>query len=125
MALNGPHAAGQFSQHGGLIAGAGADLQHPRVRGEAEKIGHAGHHVRLGDGLAQSDGEWAVVIGRPALGGGHEQMAGDLLHGCQHPLVDEAATTELVLDHAVTEVGEVGVVEFGAHGCESDPAGSP
>ena len=49
-------------------------------------------------------------------------MAGDFLHGGQHSFVDETAATELVLDHAVAQVGEVGVVEFGGHGCESDPA---
>ena len=112
MAFDGPDLLGERGQYRRLVAGACADLEHPVGGGEAEQFGHAGHDVGLGDGLAQPDGQGGVVVGRVALGGRDKQMAGNALHGSQHPLVGEAAGTQLVLDHAVTEVGEVGLVEF-------------
>ncbi len=41
----------QMRQDGRLVAGTGADLQHPRLRRQRQQLGHPRHHIRLGDGL--------------------------------------------------------------------------
>ncbi len=50
-------------------------------------------------------------------------MAGDFLHGGQHSFVDETAATELFLDHAMAEVGEVGFTDGSAPTISTGAAG--
>src|SRR5450756_266855 len=51
----------QHPENGGLIPGAGADLEHHLVLLQAEKLGHPSDHIRLGDGLTLTNRERHVI----------------------------------------------------------------
>ena len=53
----------QFRQNRRLVPRASADLQDPLFPSEPKRICHIGNDVRLGNGLAVTDGERAVGVG--------------------------------------------------------------
>ena len=68
-----------LGQYGGLVAGSGADLQHPVRWLETERFGDPGDDVGLGDGLALADGQGYIQERVGALADGHEQLPHDYL----------------------------------------------
>ncbi len=54
---------GEIGQDRGLVARAGADLEHPRAGLQAQQMGHQRDHQRLRDGLAMADRQRPVVVG--------------------------------------------------------------
>jgi hypothetical protein len=97
----------ELPRDGGLISGAGADLEHYVIGFELEQIGHQSDDVRLRDRLLETDGQGAVEIGvrlkldgdelvaryagddfhhlaaehgAAGVGGGRRGLLGDLLH---------------------------------------------
>ncbi len=62
-------------QDGGLVAGAGADLQHAVLLLQLQLLGHVGDHEGLADGLPAGDAERAVAIGVGAIGRLDENLA--------------------------------------------------
>jgi hypothetical protein len=53
--LDAPHPANELTEHGRLIAQAGADLQHDIVLPRLQQIGHNGDHEGLRDRLVEAD----------------------------------------------------------------------
>ena len=94
-AFDGIEAAAQRRQHGSLITGAGADLQHLHALAHLQRLGHQADHLRLADGLVLADGQGLVFVGLVAEGFGHEQFAGQLFHGRQHPSIADAAAAQV------------------------------
>ena len=99
VALDGQHLPAQPRQDRGLIAGAGADLQHAVLLLQLQLLGHVGHHEGLADGLPAGDAERAVAVGVGAVGRLHEGLARNLLHGPQHGLVADPAPPQVELKH--------------------------
>src|SRR3954453_16426160 len=62
-------------------------------------LGHVGNHEGLADGLAAGDPERAVAVSIFTVGGLHERLARDLLHGAQHRLVADPAPPQAELKH--------------------------
>ena len=67
VALDGQHVPAQPRQDRGLVAGAGADLEHLVVLLQLQLLGHVGDHEGLADGLAAGDAERAVAVGMTAV----------------------------------------------------------
>ena len=65
MAFDRPDVAGELGEDGGLVAGAGADLENPLGSGQGEGLRHQRHDVGLANGLAGTD--WQGDIGPGAV----------------------------------------------------------
>ena len=91
--------AGKPRQDRGLVAGAGADLEHPVLLLQMQLLGHVGDHEGLADGLPAGDAERAVAVGIGAIGRLDESLARNLLHGAQHRLVADPAPPQGELKH--------------------------
>src|SRR5262249_35269241 len=92
----------QIGQHGGLITGAGADLERARTLRNSQQVGHQGNDVRLGDGLAVADWQWPIGIGQPPLGSRYEGMPRYAAHGLKHAVIERRryrAAAVLARDH--------------------------
>ena len=76
VSLHRPHLGGEQAQQSGVIARAGADVQHPVSRRQLQQLEHPRHHDGLGDRLTAIDRERDVVIGPGAVGVRHEAVAG-------------------------------------------------
>ena len=76
--------AAQFSQHGRLIAAAGADLQGAALRSRLGQLGHQGHDVRLRDGLPFADRQGAVFVGQRPDHLRYEPLPVDSAHDFQN-----------------------------------------
>jgi len=89
VALDRPHVGGERREDRGVIAGAGADVEHPVLRSQLEQLGHASDDERLRDRLSAPDAERGVVVGVGAQVLGHERLARDLLDRPQDALVGD------------------------------------
>ena len=76
----------QLGQHGGLIAGAGADLQRAATRREAQQVGHQGDDIGLRYRLSVTDRQWAISIGEVAQVRGDKGITRRATHGIKHIL---------------------------------------
>jgi hypothetical protein len=72
VALDAPHPCAERDEDRGVIARAGADVEHAVTRPQPERLAHQGHHERLGDRLAAADRQRRVLPGAGAHSGGHE-----------------------------------------------------
>ena len=72
-----------------------------------QQLAHARHDVRLRDGLPRADRQRVVAVGLVAQVLLDEQVARDLAHRRQHPLVAHPAGGDHVADHPLTLDGEV------------------
>ena len=99
VALDGQDLPAKPRQDGGLVTGAGADLEHAVMLLQLQLLGHVGHHERLADGLPAGDAERAVAVGVGAVGRLDEHLARDLLHGAQHRLIADPAPPQVELKH--------------------------
>ena len=103
QAFDGIDLGGHFTQHGGLVAAAGADFEHPAqfaCGGLAQEFNHARNHPWLGDGLTQADGQAGVLVGLVYQRAIYKAMALDTAHGGQHTWIAQALCGEL-LHHAL------------------------
>ncbi len=91
IALDAHHLARQAREHRGLIARAGAYLEHAMMRPQRQLLGHIGHHIGLADGLPAVDRQRVVGIGALGEFRFDELPARHLVHGPQHRLVADAA----------------------------------
>ena len=87
VALDRVDAAAELGQHGGLIAGPGADFEHLIARGHLQGLTHQPHHRRLADRLAALDGQRVILIGLLAECPGHEGFARNALNRRKDALV--------------------------------------
>jgi hypothetical protein len=99
VTLDGHDMTGKSRQNGGLVAGAGTDLEHAVVLLELQLFRHIGHHEGLADGLPTGDSQRAVAVGIVAIGRLDEHLARNLLHGAKHPLIADAAPPQAELKH--------------------------
>ena len=76
--------AGQMRQNRGLVARAGADLEHVMVGSICERLGHRGDHIGLADGLAAGDRQRLIGIGDVGLAVLDEVLARHLVQRAQH-----------------------------------------
>ena len=82
--------AAEFGEDGGLVARAGADLQH-RLRMVAnDEVGHGRDHEGLRDGLVVADRQRGVLVGATCQRLVHEQVARGIPDHFQHGLVVNA-----------------------------------
>src|SRR6202158_6157554 len=99
VALDRQHVPAKPRQDCGLVAGAGADLQHAVMLLQLQLFGHVGHHERLADGLTAGDAERAVAISVGAVGRLHETLARNLFHGAQYRLIADPTPPQGELKH--------------------------
>ena len=90
---------GEPGQDRCLIAGAGADLEHPMVLLKLQLLGHVGHHEGLADGLAAGNAERAVAIGFGAIAFADKVLPRDLLQRPQDRLIADPAPPQVQLKH--------------------------
>lgn len=64
-----------------------------------EKLDHKRNDVRLRNGLPRPDRERAVFVGTLLQGRLYEQVAGNLPHRRNNPLIDDVSSPELLLHH--------------------------
>ena len=104
--LDAVDAPGQPGEDGRLIAGTRAYFQDLVGRMQLEALGHQGHDIRLGDGLALVDGQGIILVGLAAIREADEQVTGDLAHDLQDAGVLDVAGAELDVDHGLPLFGE-------------------
>ena len=87
------HLFAQPTQHSRLVTTAGANFKHPPCwQGLAlqQQLQHAGHHIGLGNGLPQSNGQAGVFVGLVHQRTVHKAVALHLAHGLQHRFIGNA-----------------------------------
>ncbi len=102
--LDGKDVRCQLRQDRGLVARAGADLEHLRLRRQLQQLGHQRHDVRLRDRLAVADGQRRVVVRTVCRSRRHECVAGNGGHRAQDRRALDAPSIieglgDLLLDH--------------------------
>jgi len=97
--LDGVHLGDKLSEDCGLVSRAGADLEHAIGGLGLEHLGHAGHDVWLGDGLALANGHRAVAVGQGLPVRRNETMPLHLSHRFQHAGVPNAPRLNLAGNH--------------------------
>ena len=91
MPLDGHDLHRELSKNCRGVAGAGAHLEHPRLRSDPRRLRHQRNHVGLRDGLALANRQRIVVVGGFGKLGGHEGFARHAAESRQHALVGDAA----------------------------------
>ena len=86
-------------EHAGRVAGAGADLEHPLVALELQRLADRGDDPGLGDRLLLRRSAGPSRRRRGGAARGHERLARHRRHRRQHPLVADPAAPQLPLDH--------------------------
>jgi hypothetical protein len=92
--LDGQHLSRQARQDRGLVAGAGADLEHAMLLLQLELLGHVGDDEGLADGLSTRYRHRAVAIGFRPIGRLDEVLPRHLLQRAQHGLIADAPPTQ-------------------------------
>src|SRR5947209_2160940 len=92
----------QFSQYGGLVAGARSYLKHAVSGTDLRTLKHGSNDVGLRSGLLFGDGNGMVGVSFRPVMLTDEFMARDLAHSRQHPLIMNATAMELLLHHGRT-----------------------
>lgn len=123
LAFDGIYFGTHGAQHGGLIAGTGAYLEHFHAGLYLEKLCLECHGRGLRDGLFADDGECHIVVGMGFEGGVEEEMAGYLIHGLEHSFVADLGT-QLFYHLAAEPFVEEGVLH-GGRGYSSSEACQP
>jgi hypothetical protein len=67
---------------------------------DIQRLCHEGHDIRLGNGLAVSDGQGGIAVSPRTHGFWNELMARHMEHRVQHAHVMDVAGPELFIDHA-------------------------
>ena len=80
----------KLGEHRGLVTRTGPDFQHAVRRLGIQLFGHEGNDVRLGNGLAITDGQGAVLVSPGLEFRRDEFVAGNLAQGGQHARVGDA-----------------------------------
>ena len=93
------HLRGELGEDRGLIAGAGADVEHALRPAERELLADERDHVGLRDRLAGAERERAVGIRLAPQLLRHEELARHARHRLEHRLVGDSPAAELALDH--------------------------
>lgn len=93
------HLAGQLSQHCGVIARPGADLEDAMMRLKLKPVGHQGHHVGLRDGLAVADRVGPVGVHVVGEVGRKKRRTGDLPQRVEEPGARQTAFNDLQAEH--------------------------
>ena len=106
-ALDGHHVGRELREHGGLVPGARADVEHALRPVEAEEGADRRHDERLRDRLALAYRERAVVVGVAAEALRHEELPRHAAHRVEHALVRDPTAAELPLDHLRARDGGV------------------
>ena len=107
VALDADHLGGEAGEHRGRVARAGADLQHPLVAAQLQRLADRGDDPGLGDRLRLADRQGRVGVGAAAEALGDELLARHLPHRRQHALVADPAAAQLPLDHLRAQAVEV------------------
>jgi hypothetical protein len=95
VAVDGVDPARELAEHGGLVARAGADLEHLVARLHVERLGHQPHDRGLADRLPAGDRQRHVLVGAVGEMAFHEGAAVDLFHGLKHARVRHALLAQL------------------------------
>ena len=91
VALDRVDAARDPREHGGGVAGAGADLEHGFAARELQRLRHQRDDVGLRDRLAFLDRQRRVLVGELVQSRRQEGLARDVAHGVEHERVAHAA----------------------------------
>ena len=91
--------AGQFSEQGCLVSGAGAYFQNAVSRIDFRRLQHSGDHVGLRSGLLLGNRYGMVGIGFRPIARRDKLVARHSVHGGQHALIMDAALAKLLLHH--------------------------
>ena len=86
----------QMRQDGRLVAGTGADLQHPRLRRQRQQLGHPRHHIRLGDGLPLANRQRGVFPRFMFKGFINKLFARDQRDRLEDTFIDDALRAQLI-----------------------------
>ncbi len=112
--LDGPDLVGEVGEIGGLVARAGADLEHLVAELHVDRRGHAAHHMRPRNGDAVADVEEGVVVGAPEVLFEHELLArhhqeGALVAVVEHvPVVQQGLVARPVLPEKTRLLAAIG-----------------
>src|SRR5579862_1804147 len=98
-ALDRVHLRSELGDDGGLVAGAGADVEHALAAVQPELLADARDHVRLRDRLTLPDRYCRVVVRTRPQSLRHEHFARYARHRREHALVVDTARAQLILDH--------------------------
>ena len=74
-ALDGINLSRDLRQHGSLVTGAGADLEHTAVRVELQQLSHARDDERLGDSLVSADRQSVIAVSAALQSFRNEEVA--------------------------------------------------
>ena len=110
VGVDGDDAAGELGQHGGGVAGAGADFEHGVIFGELQALNQAGNHFWFEHGAAVGQGQGEVGVGVGLLFGGNELFARHFGQGVENVEIQYAPGANLLFDHV--ESGLFKVVHY-------------
>jgi hypothetical protein len=96
--LHGDHLARELVEHRGLVARAGADVEHAFSARELERLADERDDEGLRDRLPVREAEGAVGVGEVAVVRRDEELARDAPHRLEHAWVVDAAPCELLVD---------------------------
>jgi len=99
-------ARGDLGQDRGLIAGAGADLEHGLAALEAQRLRHEADDVRLRDRLPVADGHRVILVGLRPERRGNEQVPLYLAHRRERARVAHAPRGDLARHHLLARPRE-------------------
>ena len=104
--LDRDHLRRELGEHGGLVAGARADVEDALVAFESKERADRRDDERLRDRLPMPDRKGAVVVRVRTNALGNEELARDSSHRIEDALVGDPASTKLPFDHARPRLGD-------------------
>src|SRR4051794_39969770 len=107
MALNGADPVGNLTEDGRRVAGASAYLENAVAGLYLGRLDHQRHDVRLRDGLAFADRQWAVFVSEFFETGFDENLARHTPQRLQDVGIPHAAPGNLNIDHPVPGAHEI------------------
>ena len=99
--LEAEHPLGEQSQDGGLIPGAGADLEHRMLGRHLEKFGHPADDPRLRNGLPAGDRQGVFTVRLRPQVVLDEQVALHPPHGLEHAGILQTSLLRQISNHAL------------------------
>ncbi len=96
----------QFSQDSGLVTRAGTDLKDAIIFSQFKGLGHLSHNIRLGYGLAFSDGKGKISVRLVLQCLTDKKVARNLSHRFEHPLIIDTTGLDLGTYHLFPEASK-------------------
>jgi hypothetical protein len=93
------------------------------MRLEVHEVGHQRHDVRLGNGLAVTNGQWAVLVGDAHVIARDEEMARDRVERRHHACVERRPAVSILVSRASAATSSISCQRCAANSSAAEAAG--